>query len=58
MTPVFYNAKLSPFGNNTAMDLCSETNWGEAYQLIKFEGFFMFGGRLKNGDCSNRMLIF
>ena len=35
-----------------------DINWGEAVELIKYEGFYMFGGRLKNGEAINNMLIF
>lgn len=58
MTSVFYNAKVNPHQNMKLDNLCAEINWGEAYQLIKWEGFYMFGGRLSHNDSSNQLLIF
>lgn len=62
ITPVFYNNKFG-IGVSGCPDLCInkigvEIDWGEATELIKFEGFYMFGGKLKNMDATNQMLIF
>jgi|TARA_B110000285_G_scaffold98912_1_gene112753 hypothetical protein len=38
--------------------LAGEIDWGAAVELIKLEGFYMFGGRTESGEASNQLLIF
>ena len=38
-------------------NITGEINWGEATDLIKHEGFYMFGGRLENNEATNQLLI-
>jgi hypothetical protein len=38
--------------------IAGEINWGEAQELIKYEGMYKFGGRLANGDVTNELLVF
>jgi hypothetical protein len=38
--------------------ISGDINWGEALELIKFEGFYKFGGRLASGEATNELLIF
>ena len=34
-----------------------EIDWGEALDLIKYEGFYMFGGKDRDGACQNTLYI-
>lgn len=45
ITPVFYRSKMSTDGSLNLSAIAGEINWGEALELIKYEGFYMFGGR-------------
>lgn len=38
--------------------ITGETNWGETKDLIKHEGFYMFGGRKANNEASGNLIIF
>ena len=41
-----------------ALDKIAEAvDWGTATQLVKVEGFYVFGGRRPNNEASNRLLI-
>jgi len=37
--------------------ICSDINWGDAKELIKTEGFYVFGGRNYSLEISNELLI-
>jgi len=59
--PVYYASKMFPngvVGNLKLKSLSGRTNWGEAKELIKHEGFYMFGGRKKDGRATNDLIIF
>lgn len=58
ITPVFYNARYSKKRNLDLKSLLQDINWGEAFENIRYEGFYMFGGRYSNGEASNRLTIF
>jgi hypothetical protein len=45
LTAVFYENKLGYYGDLKLSQISGETNWGETMDLIKHEGFYMFGGR-------------
>ena len=56
IAPVFYKTKLnSPFGPNDLQltKIIGDINWGEAKELIKHEGFYMFGGRRPDNSASD-----
>ena len=55
---VFYESKIGENGDLRLSSITGETNWGETEDLIKHEGFYMFGGRLENNQASNTLLIF
>jgi hypothetical protein len=38
--------------------IAGDINWGEALELIKYEGMYKFGGRLASGEATNELLIF
>ena len=38
--------------------ITGEVNWGDTVNLIKTEGFYMFGGRRENNEASDDLLIF
>ena len=44
ITAVFYENKISDYGDLKLSLITEETNWGTVVDLIKFEGFYMFGG--------------
>ena len=44
ITAVFYESKCGPLGDLKLENIAGEINWGEALELIKYEGFYMFGG--------------
>jgi hypothetical protein len=46
--PVFYESKMAENGDLKLASITGETNWGETIDLIKHEGFYMFGGRKEN----------
>jgi hypothetical protein len=58
MLPVFYASKMGENGDLKLASITGETNWGETVDLIKHEGFYMFGGRKENNQASNTLLIF
>ena len=53
ITPVFYRSKMSTDGSLNLAAIAGEINWGEALDLIKYEGFYMFGGRLAKGEATD-----
>ena len=55
---VFYKSKLGDYGDLRLSSITGETNWGETVDLIKHEGFYIFGGRKSNNDASGMLLIF
>ena len=57
MTPVFYTSKMGSDGALTLNQIAGEINWGEALELIKYEGFYMFGGRKPSGKASNDLYV-
>ena len=62
ITPVFYNKKLNGSGIGDLVDLqleniLGDVNWGDATDLIKHEGFYMFGGKKVNNESSNTFMI-
>lgn len=44
-------------GGLSLNQVAGEINWGEALELIKYEGFYMFGGRKPNGNASNDLYV-
>ena len=44
ITTVFYKSRLGSLGDLKLDKIIGEINWGDAVELIKFEGFYMFGG--------------
>ena len=67
--PVFYTAKMGPVETGVTeprlgirslnlQTITGEINWGDTVNLIKTEGFYMFGGRKPNNEASNDLLIF
>ena len=57
ITPVFYRSKMSSDGSLNLASIAGEINWGDALELIKYEGFYMFGGRLADGEASDQLLV-
>ena len=53
ITPVFYQSKMGQDGSLSLSNLAGEIDWGAAIELIKYEGFYMFGGRKETGEASN-----
>lgn len=58
ITPVFYQSKMSDDGGLSLGSLAGDINWGEALELIKHEGFYMFGGLRGDGFVTNQLLVF
>lgn len=61
ITPVFYEQRFDDT-NPGAEDLslkkiCNEIDWGSASDLIKHEGFYMFGGRNPENEAVDTLLI-
>lgn len=42
ITPVFYLSKMGADGQLNLKSIAGEINWGDALDLIKYEGFYMF----------------
>ena len=57
ITAVFYRSKMSADGSLNLASIAGEINWGEALELIKYEGFYMFGGRLAKGEATDKLLV-
>ena len=57
ITPVFYQCKMGYDGSLNLANISGEINWGEALELIKIEGFYMFGGRRPNGEGTDELLV-
>ena len=57
LTPVFYSSKMGTDGALSLNQVAGEINWGEALELIKYEGFYMFGGRKPSGQASNDLYV-
>jgi hypothetical protein len=57
ITAVFYQSKMGQDGSLNLNNIAGEIDWGAAIELIKFEGFYMFGGRTKTGEATNQLLI-
>ena len=63
ITAVFYQDKIKS-DNNTGLPsfnlskLEGDVDWGNTVNLIKHEGFYMFGGRYENNEATNDLLIF
>ena len=47
--PVFYLSKMGMDGHLNLKNIAGEINWGEALDLIKYEGFYIFGGKNEKG---------
>ena len=58
ITPVFYSSKMCSDGELSLEGITGDINWGEAQDLIKYEGFYMFGGRDEHGIAHNSLYIF
>lgn len=58
ITPVFYLSKMGADGQLNLQSIAGEINWGEALDLIKYEGFYMFGGRDEHGRALNSLYVF
>lgn len=58
IAPVFYKSKLEEFGDLKLSKITGDTNWGETRDLIKHEGFYMFGGRKSNNEADGHLTIF
>lgn len=55
ISPVFYKQKLNAavgVGDLKLAEITQDINWGEATELIKYEGFYMFGGRKPDNSAS------
>lgn len=57
LAPVFYSSKMGTDGALSLNQVAGEINWGEALELIKYEGFYMFGGRKSSGKASNDLYV-
>ena len=57
IAPVFYRSKMGSDGSLNLASIAGEINWGEAVELIKYEGFYMFGGRLASGEATDQLLV-
>ena len=58
IAPVFYLSKMGADGQLNLKSIAGEINWGEALDLIKHEGFYMFGGRDEHGQALNSLYVF
>ena len=57
ITPVFYLSKMEHDGGLELNSIAGEINWGEALELIKYEGFYLFGGRTGFGEALSQLLV-
>lgn len=57
IAPVFYQSKVGPKGQLSHKALAGEIEWGKALDLIKHEGFYMFGGKNEKGEAMNTLYI-
>jgi hypothetical protein len=57
ITPVFYQNKMGSEGQLNLKKIAGEINWGEALDLIKYEGFYMFGGKNEQGESLNTLYV-
>lgn len=57
LAPVFYQSKCCPDGSLKLRSIAGEINWGEAHDLIKHEGFYLFGGRNSKKEATNDLYI-
>ena len=57
ITPVFYQSKMGVDGQLELSKIAGEINWGGALELIKYEGMYMFGGRLVTGEATNDLIV-
>ena len=57
IAPVFYQSKIEHDGTLVLSNISGDINWGEAQELIKYEGFYMFGGRTQFGEALAQLLI-
>ena len=59
ITPVFYLKKHGSVGSGDLEleDILGKINWGEATDLIKYDGFYMFGGKKQNNEASNSLIV-
>ena len=62
-TGVFYKSKMTSQSNPGVhtfklKNITGGLDWGETTNLIKIEGFYMFGGRKENNEASNSLLVF
>jgi hypothetical protein len=49
LSPVFYMSRFHEDGTLSLQNIVGDINWGEAVELILYEGFYMFGGRNETG---------
>ena len=57
IAPVFYTSKMGADGQLNVKSIAGEINWGEALDLIKYEGFYMFGGKNERGETLNTLHV-
>ena len=57
VAPVFYQSKVGPHGELSHTKIAGEIEWGKALDLIKHEGFYMFGGKNEKGEGMNTLYI-
>lgn len=57
LAPVFYQSKVGKNGQLSHKTLAGEIEWGEALDLIKIEGFYMFGGKNQYGEAMNNLYV-
>ena len=57
LAPVFYLSKMGSDGQLNLKSIAGEINWGEALDLIKYEGFYMFGGKNERGETLDSLYV-
>ena len=57
LTSVFYQSKMNNDGSMSLSKIAGEIDWGEALELIQYEGFYMFGGKDEAGYASNSLKV-
>jgi hypothetical protein len=57
LAPVFYLSKMGSEGQLNLKSIAGEINWGEALDLIKYEGFYMFGGKNEHGETLDSLYV-
>lgn len=57
ITPVFYPQKMPKERDLDLRTLCADIDWGEAEVFIKYEGFYLFGGKHADGSTLDTLLV-